>query len=118
VTDSAVAVSMEELLQIADAGLYRSKQDGRDRVTVAEDLSKENTPDDAPADEPVDVVAPAKGHREGHLQGAEAASGKGAANGNGSANGKRATTRRRTKLPALHQAADEPDPRATGLEIR
>jgi diguanylate cyclase (GGDEF)-like protein len=56
VTDSAIAVSMEQLLQIADAGLYRSKQGGRDRVTVADSLTEEETPDQAPAGEHVDLV--------------------------------------------------------------
>jgi hypothetical protein len=54
------------------------------------------------------------------MNGDEAVSGNRAVNGNGngSANGKSATARRQTKMPALHQAADEPDPRPTVLEIR
>jgi diguanylate cyclase (GGDEF)-like protein len=118
VTDSGVAVSMEELLQIADAGLYRSKQDGRDRVTVADGLCDEEMPDDTPADEPADVLAEADGHHEAHLNGTDVDGGKGAVGDRGGANGKPATARRRTKLPALHEASDEPEPRATGLEIR
>lgn len=116
VTDSAVAVSIEQLFQIADAGLYRSKQDGRDRVTVADSLSEGRTPDHTPAD----LVAKADGHRdrEAPPNGNGGDSGKRAVNGNGRANRKPATTRRRTKTPALYEAADEPDPRATGLEIR
>jgi hypothetical protein len=105
---------MEQLLQIADAGLYRSKQEGRDRVTVADGLGEEETPGDRPAD----IVAEADGHRDARPNGGDDDGGKGALNGNGSAGGKRATARRRTKVPALHQASDEPDPRATGLEIR
>jgi len=88
VTDTSVAVSIEQLLQIADAALYRSKQGGRDRVTIAAGLSEEEPPDQAPAGEHVALVAAVNGHRT------------------------------RTKMPALHQAADEPDPRSTGLEIR
>jgi diguanylate cyclase (GGDEF)-like protein len=80
VTDSGVAVSIEQLLQIADAGLYRSKQNGRDRVTVADGPSD----DERPASEPLDLVA----------------------------------VRTRSKVPALHEAAAEPDPRANGREIR
>jgi diguanylate cyclase (GGDEF)-like protein len=104
VTDSAVAVSMEQLLQIADAALYRSKQDGRDRVTVADGPPEEETPDHAPAD----LVGEANGHRERGVQ----------PNGNGRPGRNPATARRRTRTPALHDAADEPDPRATGREIR
>jgi diguanylate cyclase (GGDEF)-like protein len=110
VTDSTVADSTEQLFQIADAGLYRSKQDGRDRVTVAGGLSAEETPDHARAD----LVARANG-REPHPNGH---GGKKAVNGNGNTNRKPATARRRTKTPALHEAAHEPEPRATGLEIR
>jgi diguanylate cyclase (GGDEF)-like protein len=120
VTDSAVAVSIEQLLQIADVGLYRSKEGGRDRVTVADGLSEEETPDEAPAGEHVDLVVEANGHGDGepHLNGKQAVSGKRTVNDNGSPNAKPATARRRTKMPAVQQAADEPDPRPTGLEIR
>jgi diguanylate cyclase (GGDEF)-like protein len=113
VTDSTAGVSIEQLFQIADEALYRSKQDGRDRVTVADVLSEEQTSEHVPAD----LVDPANGHldQEPHPNGD---SNKRAVNGNGRANRKRATTRRRTKMPALHEAADEPEPRATGLEIR
>jgi diguanylate cyclase (GGDEF)-like protein len=111
VTDSAVAVSMEQLFQIADEALYRSKQDGRDRVTVADGHSEEETPGHAPAD----LVAETNGHRdvEPHPNGDSDNR-----TGDGSANRKPTTARRRTKTPALHEAADEPEPRATGLEIR
>lgn len=36
VSDSAVAESLERMMQIADAGLYASKHAGRDRVTIGE----------------------------------------------------------------------------------
>jgi diguanylate cyclase (GGDEF)-like protein len=113
VTDSTVAVSIEQLFQMADEALYQSKQDGRDRVTVADGLSEEKTPGQAPDD----LVAKTNGHHNGepHRNGD---SGKRAANGNGSANRGRTTTRKRAKTPALHEAADDPEPRATGLEIR
>ena len=120
VTDTAIAASMEQLLQIADAGLYRSKQNGRDRVTAADSLSEDETPYQAPAGEHVDLGVEKNGHGDGeaHLNGDEAASGNRAVNGYGSANGKPATARAPTKMSALQQAADEPDPRPTGLEIR
>ncbi len=116
VTDNAVAESMEKLLQIADAGLYCSKQGGRDRVTVADGLTEKETPDQAPADEHVEE----DGHGDGDAQpnGDEAVSGKRADNSTESPNGSPAAARRRTKTSALQQAADEPDPRPTGLEIR
>jgi diguanylate cyclase (GGDEF)-like protein len=102
VTDSTVAPSIEQLFRIADEGLYRSKQEGRDRVTVGEVLSEAETPSNG----------------EAHPNGNGRANGKRAANGNGRSNRKPAAVRRRTKMPAMHEAADEPDPRATGLEIR
>jgi diguanylate cyclase (GGDEF)-like protein/PAS domain S-box-containing protein len=39
VTDSSVAESFEQLIAIADNGLYRSKEGGRDRVTVGHPAS-------------------------------------------------------------------------------
>jgi hypothetical protein len=113
VTDSAGAVSIEQLFQAADQALYRSKQDGRNRVTVAGGLFEEETPDHAPTD----LVAKANGQRasEPHPNGD---SDIGTVNGNGSANRKPRAVRRRTKTPALHEAADEPEPRPTGREIR
>ncbi|HTX32853.1 MAG TPA: sensor domain-containing diguanylate cyclase [Solirubrobacteraceae bacterium] len=116
VTDSTVAASVEQLLQFADAGLYRSKQDGRDRVTVADRLSEEEALDYAPAE----PAARTNGHRNGgaHPNGNGNGNAKRAANGNGNGSRKPTTVRRRTKTPAMHEAAHEPDPRATGLEIR
>jgi diguanylate cyclase (GGDEF)-like protein len=112
VTDSTAAASMEQLFQIADEALYQSKQDGRDRVTVADGHSEDGTLGEAPAD----VVVEMNGHHDAGQ--ANGDGGKRAANGNGRAVRKPATPRRRTKTPALHEAADEPEPRATGLEIR
>ena len=113
VTDSASAVSMEELFQLADEALYLSKQQGRDRVTVADGLSGEKLPDNAAPH----LVAEANGHSDAE-PGSNGDVGKKAPNGSRSANGERATARRRTRTPALHEAANEPEPRATGLEIR
>ena len=36
VTDSTCATALDELVQLADAGLYLSKQAGRDRITIAD----------------------------------------------------------------------------------
>jgi diguanylate cyclase (GGDEF)-like protein len=120
VTDTAIAASMEQLLQIADAGLYRSKQNGRNRVTVADALSEDETPYQAPADERVDLIVETNGHggREAHRNGEHPAGGSSAVNGNSGANGTPAAARTPTGMSALQQAADEPDPRPTGLEIR
>jgi diguanylate cyclase (GGDEF)-like protein/PAS domain S-box-containing protein len=85
VTDSTAADSLEQLMQIADAGLYESKQAGRDRVTVGER--------DPEAPDPVLIQhaddLPAQTH----------------------------PWRRRSR-PLLHEAAEEEEPRATGIEIR
>jgi diguanylate cyclase (GGDEF)-like protein len=113
VTDSTIAASMEQLFQIADEALYRSKQEGRDRVTVADALSEKNTPDHAPAD----LVEP-NGRYDQTPSGSDGDRGRTAAGGNRSANRQVATARGRTRTPALHNAVDEPEPRATGLEIR
>ncbi len=85
VTDSTAADSLEQLMQIADAGLYESKQAGRDRVTVGE----------RGPEAPVPVLIE---HADG-LSGLP-------------------PPRRRRSRPLLHEAADEEDPRATGIEIR
>jgi len=45
VTDSTKAKTIERLIQLADAGLYLSKQSGRDRITIGDAI-----PDDAPVD--------------------------------------------------------------------
>jgi diguanylate cyclase (GGDEF)-like protein len=44
VTDSTRADTLEELLQLADAALYRSKSEGRDRATVNDSTSDGATP--------------------------------------------------------------------------
>jgi diguanylate cyclase (GGDEF)-like protein len=85
VTDTSCANSIEQLLQVADHGLYSSKQNGRDRVTIADNLSADETEWMPPGDQ---------------------------------ANGQAIVSAIRMKKPALHNAADEPDPRPTGREIR
>jgi diguanylate cyclase (GGDEF)-like protein/PAS domain S-box-containing protein len=40
VTDSTEAEGAEQLMSVADAGLYASKQGGRDRVTIGENLAE------------------------------------------------------------------------------
>ncbi|MGH2851839.1 MAG: sensor domain-containing diguanylate cyclase, partial [Solirubrobacteraceae bacterium] len=118
VTDSTTAGSMEQLLQIADAGLYRSKETGRNRVTVADDLFNDEPPDRAADAEHADPVeANAHGARSADPNRDKAIHGKGAPNGNGR-NAAKPAVRPRTRTPALHHAADEPDPRPTGIEIR
>ena len=84
VTDSAAADSLEQMMQIADAGLYASKQSGRNQVTIGEP-STESPSNTALTD----------------------------ADGNHAGNG-----RRRVRRPAMHEAAYEEEPRASGLEIR
>jgi diguanylate cyclase (GGDEF)-like protein len=88
VTDSAAADTLEQLVAIADNGLYRSKEGGRDRVTVG-----------APGAEGLSLVE----------QEAEASAG---ADVNG---GK--TARKRSR-PSFHEAVEEEDPPSLGREIR
>jgi diguanylate cyclase (GGDEF)-like protein len=84
-TDSSQAESLEQLVQIADSGLYQSKHEGRDRVTIGEpdvadrSLLRDNDVDDSTGPEPA---------------------------------------RPRYVAPPLHDAADDEDPRPSGLEIR
>jgi diguanylate cyclase (GGDEF)-like protein/PAS domain S-box-containing protein len=46
VTDSAAGADLERMIQLADAALYQSKHEGRDRITVGDDA-----PTEAPAGE-------------------------------------------------------------------
>jgi diguanylate cyclase (GGDEF)-like protein len=116
VTDSGVASSVEQLFQIADGALYRSKQEGRDRVTVGDGFPEEESSG------PVEAELAANGDRGrgSHPNGDGSGNGKRTVTGNGkrAGNARPATPRSRTKTPALQEAAHEPDPRATGLEIR
>ena len=116
VTDTSCAGSIEQLLQLADHGLYRSKQDGRDRVTVAENLSQGDRPGQTPAGSQAYESPGTNGHN-GYLDGSQTKH-ESADSGDTGAQGEAAKTYRRIKVPALHQAADEPEPRPTGLEIR
>jgi diguanylate cyclase (GGDEF)-like protein len=85
VTDSDAAEGLEEMLHIADGGLYVSKQSGRDQVTIGEN----------------DPNSPVRAATHGPQNGSPLP-----------------RVRRRGTRPLLHDAGDEEDPRATGLEIR
>ena len=86
VTDSAATDGLEQMLRVADAGLYASKQAGRDRVTIGD-------PDAA------DATLEALREVEAEMPGRE-------------------TGRQSPLPPMLHEAASEPDPRPSGVEIR
>jgi diguanylate cyclase (GGDEF)-like protein/PAS domain S-box-containing protein len=83
VTDSTRGTSLDELMRIADDGLYRSKEDGRNRATIGDPSAA----------------------REGRALRAVT----------GDAETVPLFLRSR---PALHTAAHEDEPRASGLEIR
>lgn len=83
VTDSTRGSSIDELLRIADDGLYQSKDAGRDRITIGDpSAAGEGRPMRAVTGdaEPVPLF--------------------------------------RQNRPAPHTAADEDEPRSSGLEIR
>jgi predicted signal transduction protein with EAL and GGDEF domain len=82
VTDSNQAETLEQLMHIADSGLYAAKQAGRDRATIGEPASVGSA---------MSAVAQAE-----------------------------ATTlaRARRGRPSMHEAAEDEDPRPSGLEIR
>jgi diguanylate cyclase (GGDEF)-like protein/PAS domain S-box-containing protein len=84
-TDSTRAETIDQLIRLADIGLYASKEAGRDRITISESL---------PEGPGLTVVA---GKPD-------------------DANGKR--QRKARSRPAIHDAAHEDDPHASGLEIR
>lgn len=85
VTDSDAAESLEQLLQLADSGLYVSKNSGRDRVTIG-----------AFDPEPPVSTPPLQTQNDAPVP----------------------RSRQRSARPMLHDAADEEEPRPTGLEIR
>lgn len=120
VTDTSCAGSIEQLFQLADHGLYRSKQEGRDRVTVADspahDDASAGTVAGAQREQPsgTNGSGAARRHRNGEAQ----LHARGALKDGGATNGRAANPGRKLKLTPLHHAADEPDPRPTGREIR
>jgi len=89
VSDSNQTDSLEQLVHIADTGLYAAKQAGRDRVTVGKDAPAGKHPGE-PA--PLDVPEP-DGEVAVRLAG-------------------------RDGRPSIHQAVDEEDPQPSGREIR
>ncbi len=86
VTDSGQADTLEDLLNIADAGLYAAKQAGRDRALVGDPhaLQAKAAGTAAVPEEPAD----------GPIVAARAA------------------------RPPIHEAADEEEPRPSGVQIR
>jgi diguanylate cyclase (GGDEF)-like protein/PAS domain S-box-containing protein len=97
VADSDQADSLEELLTIADGGLYESKERGRDRVTVGDSKSAAKAKADGIAkldDSP--KTTPANGHP-------------------GDENGIVVT---RHAHASLHEAAYEEEPPPSGVQIR
>ncbi len=92
VTDSTQADTLEELLNIADSGLYAAKQAGRDRAVVGDPATVVAGEGHAevPAPEPPAPVAP----QDGPIVAA------------------------RNARPPMHEAADEEEPRPSGVQIR
>jgi diguanylate cyclase (GGDEF)-like protein/PAS domain S-box-containing protein len=97
VTDSRAAGSLEELVQIADAALYESKAEGRDRVTVGAPLLEMLDLEPARADVADGPPPPtaSNGHEDN-----------------------RPPVSNRSHHRALHAAVDEEDPASQGAEIR
>ena len=93
VTDSSHGSNLDEILRVADQGLYVSKQTGRDRITIGKPGA---APTNGAASNGGRFVGEDEGPAEGPLQPTVASGGR----------------------PALHDAADERDPRPSGVEIR
>jgi diguanylate cyclase (GGDEF)-like protein len=83
VTDSEAAETLEQMMSIADSGLYESKESGRDRITIGK--------------HPLSVSGITPGTYEGDPL---------------------PPARRRPQRSLLQEAAEEEDPRPSGLEIR
>jgi diguanylate cyclase (GGDEF)-like protein/PAS domain S-box-containing protein len=83
VTDSEAAETLEQMMSIADSGLYESKESGRDRITIGK--------------HPLSVSGITPGTYEGDPL---------------------PPARRRPRRSLLQEAAEEEDPRPSGLEIR
>ena len=93
VTDSSHGSSLDEILRVADQGLYVSKQTGRDRITIGKPGA---TPANGGASNGSRFGAKSELDVDEPLQPKLASGGR----------------------PPLHDAADEQDPRPTGIEIR
>jgi diguanylate cyclase (GGDEF)-like protein/PAS domain S-box-containing protein len=101
VTDSRQSDTLEEIVQIADAALYESKAQGRDRVTVG-----------APGVELVDLEPASV---DGHAEDPQAAEGE--LDGSSNLRSERRASER-SHHGALHAAVDEDNPAPQGAEIR
>ena len=80
IADSTQAQALEQLLAIADAGLYAAKGGGRDRAHIGDPAAAKSVSKRTPVPE-------------------------------------RSPAQRRT-TPSLHEAAEEEEPRPSGIEIR
>lgn len=97
-SDSNQGGTLEEIVHVADAGLYRAKQAGRDRVTIGE---------------PAQASHSRRRHEQDAFEHATDAAG---ADGELPAGAEVRACRR--DLPSMHDAFDEPDPQPSGREIR